>query len=432
MFNKIYIFLTIIIFSLLFIDCSDVDDFSEDSSAINDTIDTNGFEVTLDFQILKLYTPTRILKIIDEHDGYLIFTEEIVSNDDINSIRIIKIDNDFNEKWSFLINETNYYEDLYGVFELTNGEYLAVLNTVKNYLGVIRSEVYGLKFSSSGTVLLKKSYLNPRNFDSYVSHDMPIYFENNSNELKFMVISDSLYNNSEQRQYYNELTVDKNFNVLKEKILPFNTSSKYEFGQMIYNIFGNKYVYGNKWVLDYQIGNTKYGSLQAVLIKYGLENNQFYSNEFGEKKKDENFSKVLIDNNKIIAIGEHSNANNDYAYHRWITQIDENGGNIIWEIKQDNKLFTGIYSSYVGIDIIKDIDSNYLALFAEGSSNEKCSTLIKIDDKGKILWTITDTNDENYNSYSFYPCKIFIRNNEYLIFGMEKDNKLWVKKIKKL
>src|SRR5690606_29460341 len=178
------------------------------------------FEVTLDTQILNKYNPTEILKILKTGDGYIIFINEQITTDD-NVIRIIKINNEYSEQWKFSIDESKEYPERFaGVLELPNHEYIVILNTFKNYFGgIIRGEVYGLKFNNTGGFEWKKTYINKKNdYDNgFISHDYSLNFENDSNNLKFFILSDSIKNLTTIEQYYKELTIDENFNILRSQ-----------------------------------------------------------------------------------------------------------------------------------------------------------------------------------------------------------------------
>src|SRR5690606_25104110 len=165
----------------------------------------------------------------------------------------------FSEQWNFSIDESKEYPERFaGVLELPNQEYIAILNTYKNYFGgVIRGEVYGLKFNNTGGIEWKKTYINKKNdYDNFfISHDYSLNFENDSNTLKFFILSDSIKNLTTIEQYYKELTIDENFNVLNEENFSFGSGSDYKFGNTKYHLNGNKYTYGDTWVIDLIIDN---------------------------------------------------------------------------------------------------------------------------------------------------------------------------------
>lgn len=431
MLRKSYFSLLIFLISLSLFNCSKVDDFDEKKSEINESAI---FEVTLDTQILNKYNPTEILKILKTGDGYIIFINEQITTDD-NVIRIIKINNEFSEQWNFSIDESKEYPERFaGVLELPNHEYIVILNTFKNYFGgIIRGEVYGLKFNNTGGFEWKKTYINKKNdYDNgFISHDYSLNFENDSNNLKFFILSDSIKNLTTIEQYYKELTIDENFNILNEENFPSSSGSDYMFGSTKYHLNGNKYTYGQTLDLDFIIGNNEYYSYQALILKYNPENKLIYKNIFGIPERNEIFHDILIDNDKIITIGEHGDKSGLYLHRRYITQLNESNGNLNWEIIADNPLFSGMYSSYIGRDITVDEDGNYLALFHESAVEGHSSTLVKINKQGKVLWTYLDSTKQNMITYNFFPYSIYTIKGEYLIFGLKEQNKIWVKKIKK-
>lgn len=439
MLRKSFFALSTILVSLLFLNCSKVDDFEENTPVKNDTIISEEFETIHNNQILSNHSAFGILKIIEDTDGFIIFSNvQVATTDDIAAIRISKIDNNFNEVWSFLINETDVLtESLFGVFDLPNNEFIAILNKGEYKLVGPRSTTYALKFNSSGTILWKKQYKNekPHNPSDYLSHDLPIQFDNESNELKFMMRTDSLNITTHMAdQYFNEITIDKDFNILKEEVLPYDATQGYLFDRIKYDELGNKYTYSGKYFIDYYVGTAAVISMQWYLMKYNLKNELVFEQDYGIERQDEILDRILLDNNKIIAIGKYGEKGNKNL-HRAIFQINNNNGGVNWNIIEDNHLFSSnspTASTYIGCDIKFDDDGNYLVLFNDGTSGGSqtfnTATLIKINKEGKIMWRFMDGEFENQDHFT--PYNIFVKNNEYLIFGLKDNSKLWLKKIK--
>lgn len=99
----------------------------------------------------------------------------------------------------------------------------------------------------------------------------------------------------------------------------------------------------------------------------------------------------------------------------------DSNGNIVWEIKEYEERY-----KYYGKDIIQDGD-NYLSLF-DDRNGYNVTTLIKSNNQGEILWKFKD--GEKNNTENFLSQRVIKYNDEYLIFGIRDNNKLWVKKIK--
>ena len=99
----------------------------------------------------------------------------------------------------------------------------------------------------------------------------------------------------------------------------------------------------------------------------------------------------------------------------------DSNGNIVWEIKEHEERY-----QYYGKDIIQDGD-NYLSLF-DDRNGYNVTTLIKSNNQGEILWKFKD--GEKNNTENFLSHRVLKYNDEFLIFGIRDNNKLWVKKIK--
>lgn len=432
MYKKIFFsFLVTIFISLAFSNCSKTDDFEENTPIENDTIKSTQFDVTYNNQILKAYSPFKIVKIIENNDGFIVFSQVQTNiNNDFTSVLITKIDNQFNEVWTHLVNET----DLFGVFELGNGEFIAILNKADNVSGRFRNAVYGMKFNSSGTIFWEKKYNNykPQNPPDYYSNDLLPQFQNKSNELKFIIRTDSANTITNQiDRYLNEITIDKNFNILKEEVLHYPTDG-YIFQKVIYDEMGNKYAYGGRSFVDFYSGGAAVTSTQWYLAKYDLNNKLLFEKDYGIGETSEYLDRILVDNNKIIAIGKYGESGNK-NFHRGIFQINNNNGSVDWNIIEDNHLFSTLPASsvYLGYDVQFDDDGNYLTLFNEATSYPSVfntATVLKINKQGKVIWRFIDGESENKDHFT--PYNIFVKNDEYLIFGIKDNSKLWLKKFK--
>lgn len=423
--KKILLLLSFSLLILFFNGCSSEEDLNENE------VKSNEFKVTYNNQILNKYSVVEILKIIESQDGFIIFTKESMSK---FIIRVTKIDRQFNEIWSFVINEgsSESNNEFGGVFELSNDEFIAVVNAFERPQGVISGVIYGVKFNSAGNISWKKKYVNPRNnYEDpfFFSNDLVLPFESNSDTHKFIIMTDSI-KGSFVEQFYNELTVDRDFNILNEQYFSFPKSTTEYLGQMKYDIFGNKFTYGSAKVVEFFVGDKEHSSMDAAILKYDVNNNILFHKMYGQVQRNEKFEHILVDNNKVITIGEYGDPRSSQIFRRWITQIDGNSGNITWQIIQDNPLLGGDSIKYYARHICFDEDGSYLALFSEASQKGSCSTLIKINKQGQILWTFTDNDKEGLNSYDFNPFKVVPKNGEYIIFG-SKGSKLWIKKVKK-
>jgi len=333
--KSFFSFLVTILVSLSLSNCSKTDDFEENTPIKNDTIKSTQFDVINDNQILNAYSPFNIIKIIEENDGFIIFSHVQANAIDINSVLITKIDNQFNEVWTHLVNETDENSEfLYGVFELGNGEFIAIFNKPEFVGALFRTAVYGLKFNSTGTIIWKKKYNNykPQNPSYYFSNDLPVNFDNKSDKLKFIIRTDSVNMNTYMAdQYINEITIDNNFNIINEEILPYDAHQGYLFQQVKYDELGNKYVFGGRDFIDYDNGGVPSYSMQWYLAKYDLNNKLLFEKDYGIGRTNEFLDHILLDNNKIIAIGEYGESGNKNL-HRGIFQINNNNGSVDWNI----------------------------------------------------------------------------------------------------
>lgn len=441
MYKKIFFaFLVTILVSLSLSNCSKTDDFEEITPIKNDTIKSTQFDVTYNNQILSAYTHFNILKIIEVNDGFIIFSHVQANTKDISSVLITKIDNQFNEVWTHLVNETDENSEfLYGVFELGNGEFIAIFNKPE-YVGTLfRNAVYGLKFNSTGTIIWKKKYNNykPQNPSYYYSNDLPVEFDNKSNKLKFIIRTDSVnMNTSMTDKYINEITIDNNFNIINEEILPYDANQGYLFQQVKYDELGNKYVFGGRYFIDFYIDGVPSFTMQWYLAKYDLSNKLLFEKDYGIGKTSEFLDRILLANNKVMAIGRYGEEKNNSNFHRGIFQINNSNGIPDWNIIEDNHLFSSnlsTLSDYIGFDIKIDADGNYIALFLDSTVPEvqqvfNIATVLKINKQGDVIWRFMDGEIENQDD--FIPYNIFVKNDEYLIFGLKDKQKLWLKKFK--
>lgn len=412
--------LFLIILLSIFISCSDEDNETNDATAPISNIQE--FEVTYNNQVLNSIGAFDILKILKKNDGFILFSNEFVTQFPLNSgIRITKMDNQFNFVWTLLINETVHFENLGGVFELDNNEFIAILSKMDyTNVGLNNNQVYGLKFNSSGTVLWQKNY-SEDNVDTNTHLDYMIRFTNKSNELKVMFRSDSTYYNPND-MYFREVNLNSSGDVLSNTKL--NYTDVNQFFDMIYDNNGDKYNFGGRSLVDFVVGGASYLSRDALLTKYTSDNTIIYDKTYGIPEIDDYFHSVLIDiNNKSILVGSCGINASDHIYGRWIVEINSDG-NIVWQIKEYKKHFT-----YYGKDIIQDDDSNYLSLFNDVNFGTNYATLIKSNNQGEIIWKFVDGEEENTDS--FVPFKVLKYNDEYLIFGL-KDEKIWLKKIRAL
>ncbi len=406
----------IILFSL-FLSCSE-----DEKEIINDTDVDNSpiIEVTFDGQIINSISPFNVLKVIKSNNEFIILNTELVTQYPFNpTTRVSKIDSQFNLVWTFIVDRTVNDEQLAGVFELNNNEFIAIFGKSGfSNQGLYDNEVFGLKFNSSGTILWEKNY-SMNNLDYNTHLDNIIYFKNNdSNELKVMFKSDSTYNNADDF-YYREVKINSDGDILENNKI--NNSTHGLFYDIIYDNLGNKYNFGGNSVVDFYIGNSAFTSFDASLTKFNSNNSIIFNNLYGIPRIDDYFHRAINDNNnKINLIGKYGIDYSNQTEARWIVQMDSNG-NIVWEIKEYEERY-----KYYGKDIIQDGD-NYLSLF-DDRNGYNVTTLIKSNNQGEILWKFKD--GEKNNTENFLSQRVIKYNDEYLIFGIRDNNKLWVKKIK--
>ncbi|MFD2892788.1 hypothetical protein ACFS5J_12275 [Flavobacterium chuncheonense] len=398
---------------------------SKEENEMNNTNDPNNpdlntprIEITFDNQILNSFNAFDIIKIIKKNDGFIFFTNELITEFPFNTgIRISKIDNQLNLVWTFIINESTEKDHLAGVLEVENDEYISILSKM-NYsnIGLGNYEVYGLKFNNSGNILWIKNY-SANNVDQNIHLDEAIDFTNKSTELKIMFRSDSTFQNSEDF-YFREVKINSDGDILSN--IKLNYTNVNNFYNIIYDKLGNKYNFGGKRVVDFYVGNTAFTSYDASIMKYNLNNNMVFDKLYGIPRIDDYFNRILIDNNnKANFIGKYGIDYSNDTEARWIVQMDDSG-NILWEIKEYEEQF-----KYYGKDIIQDDDGNYLSLFND-VNGYNLATLIKSNNQGEILWKFVDGAKGNNDSFS--PYKVLKNNEEYLIFGL-KEYKIWLKKI---
>jgi hypothetical protein len=411
--------LLIITVTYFLISCSkEENDLSDDT---NNPISSNPqFEITYDNQIINSFNSFAILKIIKKNDGFIFFSNELITMAPFNTgIRISKLDNQLNLVWTFLIDETPESEHLGGVLELANDEFIAILSKM-NYTntGINNNEVYGLKINNSGNILWQKDY-SANNVDLDTHLDDVIEFKNESNELKIMFRSDSTYYNSNDF-YFREVKLNSDGQVLSNTKL--NYTDVNQFYNIIYDKNGNKYNFGGRLLVDFFVGNASYNSYDASLIKYNIDNQVVFDKTYGIQRIDDFFHNILIDNNnKSIVIGTCGIDASNNTTGRWIKETNHYG-NVVWEIKEFKEDYV-----YFGKDIIQDNDGNYLSLFNDINGGFNIATLIKSNSQGTILWKFEDGLEGNADS--FVPYKVFKNNDEYLLFGL-KDEKIWLKKIR--
>jgi len=416
MFKMKNLSLLILFLSSLFLSCSE-----DEKEIINDTNVDNSpiIEVTFDGQIINSISPFNVLKVIKSNNEFVIFTKEILTGSSFNvAIRVSKVDSDFNLIWTFVVDRTTEGEQLAGVFELNNDEFIAIFGKAGySSQGLHDNEVFGLKFNILGSILWEKNY-SMNNLDYNTHLDNIIYFNNSSNELKVMFKSDSTYYNADDF-YYREVKINSDGDILENNKI--NNSTHGLFFDIIYDEFGNKYNIGGKRVVDFFQGNSAFTSVDASLTKFDLNNNIVYDKLYGIPRIDDYFHGAIIDNNnKINLIGKYGINYSDQTEARWIVQMDNNG-NIVWEIKEYEERY-----QYYGKDIIQDGD-NYLSLF-DDRNGYNVTTLIKSNNQGEILWKFKD--GEKNNTENFLSHRVLKYNDEFLIFGIRDNNKLWVKKIK--
>jgi hypothetical protein len=405
-----------LIISSLFLSCSE-----DEKEIINDTNDNNSpiIDLTFDSQIINSISPFEFLKVIKSNNEFVIFTKEILTGSSFNvAIRVSKVDSDFNLIWTFVVDRTTEGEQLAGVFELNNDEFIAIFGKAGySSQGLHDNEVFGLKFNSLGSILWEKNY-SMNNLDYNTHLDNIIYFNNSSNELKVMFKSDSTYYNADDF-YYREVKINSDGDILENNKIYNSTHGL--FFDIIYDNLGYKYNFGGNRVVDFYTGNSAFTSFDASLTKFNSNNSIIFNNLYGIPRIDDYFHRAIIDNNnKIILIGKYGIDYSNQTEARWIVQMDSNG-NIVWEIKEYEERY-----QYYGKDIIQDGD-NYLSLF-DDRNGYNITTLIKSNNQGEILWKFKD--GEKNNTENFLSQKVIKYNDEYLIFGIRDNNKLWVKKIK--
>ncbi|TBV26903.1 hypothetical protein DMZ43_07525 [Meridianimaribacter sp. CL38] len=386
------------------------------------TINTSEIEITFNNQILSsiITNGGGLKKIIKRNDGYLLFTTELVELYN-TGIRVSKTDNQLNLLWTFVIDETNDAENLSGVFELNNDEYIAIAHKFSyTNFGLYNNEVYGFKFNNSGNLIWNNDY-SANNVDANTHFDLIVPFSSKSNDLKVLFKSDSTYYAS-GGSYYRELHLNPNGQIISNSII--GSTSDYQFQTIAYSNNGSKYNYGGIDILP----NDGLFTLDGMLQKFDPSNNLLLDNSYGNYGADDYIHKILIaDDGKITMIGKNGHENGFDGESRWVLQTDENDGEIIWDFKESRNNFL-----YQGRDLTLDEDGNYLSLFFDiyypNSHVYNLATLIKSDSDGNIIWKFVD--GEDFNDDSFSPVKVFREGNEYLIFGIKDGSYLWLKKIK--
>ena len=386
------------------------------------TITTSEIEITFNNQILSsiITNGDGLKKIIKRNDGYILFTTELVDLYNIG-IRVSKTDNQLNLLWSFVIDETNEADNLAGVFELGNDEYIAIAHKFSyTNTGLYNNEVYGFKFNNSGNLIWNKDY-SADNVDANTHTEGRVNFSSKSNDLKVIFSSDSTYY-AQGGSYFRDLELNSDGQIISDDII--GSTSDYQFLTIFYDIAGSKYNYGGIDILP----NDGLFTFDGMLQKFDSNNNLLLDNNYGNYGADDYINKILIeDNNEITMIGKNGHENGFDGESRWILKTNEASGEIIWSIKETRDNFL-----YQARDLIMDEDDNYLSLFFDiyyaNSHVYNLATLIKSDNDGNIIWKFVD--GEDFNNDSFFPVKVFRDGDEYLIFGIKDGTYLWLKKIK--
>jgi len=371
------------------------------------TVITSEIELTFNSNIIE--NTYKITKVINKNNGFILGTFEFSSGQYSTDhlIRISKINNQFNQEWSFTINELEW-NDLYEIIDLEDGNFIAICTTSN---GTNIGKVFAIKFDNNGNQIWKK-YYPYQDWQSGL-----VDFNSYENEIYLM----ALVNKQGHQYFYREFSIDSDGNIIIDQNI--DVSDNFYFYFLAYQPFGEKFDVGAKYIHN----NNQY-LLDAMIEKYDTNNDLIWSKQYGDEGRDV-FEKTLIDEDYIITAGFNNHSTGvplDFDTYKWV-HVTDKLGNKIWEYEENRKNF--IYHAY---DIKKDNDNDILALFFDiyypGSHVYNKATLLKFDSLGNLLWTFKD--GEDYNTDDFHPKKVIHKNGEYLIFGIKEGNTLWLKKIK--
>lgn len=369
---------------------------------------------------------TSINEIIKLDNGYIFINGGA-------KLEISKIDSNLNQIWSFEIRGSG--EDIFysGIHKLNdNNEFLLMYNGYSGSNEDYWGNTYGgdyinyqVKFNSEGEILNKFKVRVNVSDNIWVSYNsFSRSFSKHSKKRKLIIVSDSTYY-TDNDSFQKEFIFDTNGNIISTKII--NNSVN---GVQLFKENDEIISYGNTYE------NINLGNYNRNIFIGKRDNN--YNKiipdlTFGENNTDDFLSAIINHDENIVIIGSKGFKDKDFPDSRWMFSINEQNGEIQWEIKESEDKF-----SYRGKDLILDNDGNYLSLFYDlynvqsdnGYTTEhdyNIATLIKSDNEGNIIWKFVD-GEENNND-DFEPVRVFQEGNEYLIFGIKQYNKIWVKRI---
>jgi len=389
---------------------------------MSNIISTTTSEIKLTFN-KKIYFPKPVFakKVLSVSDGFIIGAIDYANIAGTTSIEIIKLDKNCNLLWSFNIDEREV-DNLVEIINLKDGTYMAFLYGNKNTsLGTYNTKTYAVKFNNKGEKLWTK-YYNYQN-----NEDWTFWFngllEINAFEDKIVLMQqvDTTYY-KDGDQFYREIALDKEGKVINEKLIAKEIG--FNFFKLTYDRYGNKYNVGRKDPNP----NDMLVTNDALIEKYDSDNKLVWSHLYGDSG-DDGFENFVENGKSLVAIGvddKPTESRTEWDQYRWVFCTDLQGFKL-WDYQEHRKDFL-----YSGKDVITDSEGNTLALFIDvyfpSYQAYNLATLLKFNNKGDLMWKYED--GEDFNKDEFRPVKVFYENGDYLIFGNNDNEGLWLKTIR--
>jgi hypothetical protein len=360
-----------------------------------------------------------VSKIKQISDGFIVGANLLIPYGDDSSIEIIKLDNNLNLVWQFNINQSPDSDELGEIHDLQNGDFILTAKKF-NYtnVGTYNHQLYGLKFSSTGSIKWIKfyNYQNIQDIDHW--YNSPFNYQAKSGQLKILASVDTTYYKGGDG-FNREFEIDPEGNIIADKT--FGSAYDPPFMNISYDNFGNKFNYGGMDMYP----NDALSSYDGLLQKYDKNNNLIWSKSYGKYGADDYFDRIVLNENNIACIGKNGHENGFDGESKWVIQNDSEG-NIVWDYMSTRKNFI-----YQGKDVVYDNQNNLIAMFLDIYYTDHhvydYASVIKFDNKGNVIWEFRD--GEDYNKDNFIPSNIYKINDEYVIIG-EKDGSIWGKKFR--
>lgn len=391
---------------------------------MSNIISTTTSEIKLTFN-KKIYFPKPVFanKVLSVSDGFIIGASDYANiSANGTSTEILKLDKNYNLLWSFSIDEREI-DNLVEIINLKDGTYMAFLYGNKNTsLGTYNTKTYAVKFNDRGEKLWTKYYNYQNNEDWTFWFNGLLQINAFEDKIVLMQQVDTTYY-QDGDQFYREITLDKEGNVINEKLI--TREIGFNFFELTYDKYGNKYNVGRKDPNPTDMLVT----YDALIEKYDSDNKLLWSHLYGDSG-DDGFENFVENEKSLVAIGIDDKPTESpirWDHYKWVFCTDLQGSKL-WDYQEHRKDFL-----YSGKDVITDSEGNTLALFIDvyfpsTYQGYNLATLLKFNNKGDLMWKYVD--GEDFNKDEFRPVKVFYENGDYLIFGNNDIEGLWLKKIR--